>query len=171
MKRAAGQIRKARRNKGGDKDSDYSNDHPNGLHNEHAQQPVRRKPTPDEAALTAKNYRLAKELVRLSNKHFRFHCVIVVVKTLNYWGVPSQPCYFLPHYCFFCFSFVAQSDLRVRHREECKATSRLTMENVSFACWQWHCLESNYFSFAHLFSAFLFRGVVDEFSNALEGCH
>jgi len=68
MKRAAGQIRKARRNKGGDKDSDYSNDHPNGLHSEHAQQPVRRKPTPEEAALTAKNYRLAKELVRLSNR-------------------------------------------------------------------------------------------------------
>lgn len=63
MKRAAGQIRKARRNKG-DKDSgsfDGANDqhHDQVLH----QQPVRRKPTAEEAALTAKNYRLAKELV------------------------------------------------------------------------------------------------------------
>ena len=43
-----------------------------------------RKTTPEEAALTAKNYRLAKEL----------------------------------------------SELRVRHREECKNVTRLTMENV-----------------------------------------
>lgn len=60
MKRAAGQIRKGRRNKGGDKDANEDA----SLH-EQLQQPVRRKPTPEEAALTAKNYRLAKELVRI----------------------------------------------------------------------------------------------------------
>lgn len=47
----------------------------------------RRKPTQDEAALTAKNYRLAKEL----------------------------------------------SELRVRHRDETKAVTRLTMENMNLA--------------------------------------
>lgn len=54
----------------------------------------KKKPSPEELALTAKNYRMAKEL----------------------------------------------SELRVRHREECKAVTRLTMENVSdiytiLECW------------------------------------
>jgi hypothetical protein len=64
MKRAAGQIRKARRNKG-DKDAG-SFDGANDQHHDRVlQQPVRRKPTAEEAALTAKNYRLAKELVSI----------------------------------------------------------------------------------------------------------
>ena len=66
MKRAAGQIRKVRRNSNkGDKDAGHD---VNINIEEHIQipqqQPVRRKPTPEEAQLTAKNYRLAKELVR-----------------------------------------------------------------------------------------------------------
>lgn len=84
MKRAAGQIRKVRRNKVCDKDSNDDGPNQNGQAHH---QPARRKPTPEEAALTAKNYRLAKEL----------------------------------------------SDLRVRNREECKAVSRLTMENMNLA--------------------------------------
>jgi hypothetical protein len=66
MKRAAGQIRKARRNKG-DKDAGSFDGASNDQYNDHVlqQQPVRRKPTPEEAALTAKNYRLAKELVSI----------------------------------------------------------------------------------------------------------
>lgn len=51
------------------------------------QPPAAALPAPDPAALTAKNYRMAKEL----------------------------------------------SELRVRHRDECKNVSRLTMENVSEA--------------------------------------
>lgn len=118
MKRAAGQIRKVRKNSSSsskdnkEKDS-YNNADGSGAQQQqnsdhHAQQqqqqqqfqlqqqqqrqeqsqvPVRRKPTQEEAGLTAKNYRLAKEL----------------------------------------------SDLRVRHREECKAVSRMTMENMNLA--------------------------------------
>ena len=56
MKRAAGQIRKGRR-----KASDKEVNDEFTFHDD--QQPVRRKPTAEEAALTAKNYRLAKELV------------------------------------------------------------------------------------------------------------
>ncbi|CAB9512334.1 expressed unknown protein [Seminavis robusta] len=86
MKRAAGQIRKVRRNKGGDKDGG-SLDGASDSQEHVAEKPARRKPTAEEAALTAKNYRLAKEL----------------------------------------------SDLRVRHREENKNVSRLTMENMNLA--------------------------------------
>ena len=65
MKRAAGQIRKGRR-----KASDKESNDEFTFHDE--PQPVRRKPTAEEAALTAKNYRLAKELVRVQSPDFRF---------------------------------------------------------------------------------------------------
>ena len=110
MKRAAGQIRKARRNKS-DKDAG-SFDVGNDYHNDQVHQPMRRKPTAEEAALTAKNYRLAKELVSLVSTH----CLIM--------NLYDQKAY------VHCFQ-TPQSDLRVRHREENKNVSRLTTENVS----------------------------------------
>jgi len=69
----------------------HEQDGPNRVSNGHhqTQQPTKqaRKPTNEEATLTAKNYRLAKEL----------------------------------------------SDLRLRHRDETKAVTRLTMENMNLA--------------------------------------
>lgn len=75
MKRAAGQIRKVRRNKSDKESDDGPNNNNRPYANEPVQQvPVRRKPTPEEAALTAKNYRLAKELVRIRNPYCSDHC-------------------------------------------------------------------------------------------------
>ena len=119
MKRAAGQIRKARKgsSKGNDKDNadavqQQQQQQQQDLQQQQLQAPVRRKPTNEEAALTAKNYRLAKELVCFP---FFCACFLYCMQELDLTG---------------CFPFL-QSDLRVRHREECKAVSRMTMENVS----------------------------------------
>lgn len=74
MKKAANQLRKGRRNKG---QGDSSSEDPALNSNEQqqhqipqqpSQPPGRRKPTTEEAALTAKNYRLAKELVSFPAK-------------------------------------------------------------------------------------------------------
>jgi len=69
--------------------NNHNNNTNNHNHTPHEELPLqrRRAPTPEEAALTAKNYRLAKEL----------------------------------------------SDLRVRHREETKNVTKLTMENMNLA--------------------------------------
>jgi hypothetical protein len=69
--------------------------------------------TESEASLTAKNYRLAKELVGIDENTSR-RDISDVTLILRY-----------------LFSVVLQSDIRVRHREEHKNVTRLTMENVS----------------------------------------
>lgn len=95
MKRAAGQIRKVRNKTTGKGDKESSNNHHgadphttssnnnngggqplsqnnnSGNNNNQPAPSVRRKPTNEEAALTAKNYRLAKELVRFVDNFFR----------------------------------------------------------------------------------------------------
>ena len=82
-----------------------------------------RKRHQDEVAnLTTKNYRLAKELVRvlervfvMQTRHYLISTFFCVLNLLN----------------FFLFF---QADLRLKHRDECKHVTRLTMENVSMKC-------------------------------------
>ena len=81
----------------------------------------------DETALTAKNYRLAKELVRLQSLALNFartwtrEFMCVYVRR----GAKLND-------CLCCLSgCTPQSEVRIRHREESKNVTRLTMENVS----------------------------------------
>lgn len=76
-----------------------------------------RQPTAKEAALSAKNYRLAKELVSMKIESVHCHCFGLLLSDRISIAL--------------CASLFGQSDMRVRHREECQKSSRLTMENVS----------------------------------------
>jgi hypothetical protein len=112
--------RKAGRRKSEEKSQPAS---PSGAIAADAAEAGKRKVTESEAVLTAKNYRLAKELVRkfpialFSNEFSTF-------RTLDTDSTDSS-------YLICVFILVIQSELRVRHREETKNITRLTMENVS----------------------------------------
>jgi hypothetical protein len=101
------------------------------------------KPTHEEATLTAKNYRLAKELVR----YVTLFITSALLLRDNLLIIPSIP--FLTHFdlplIYFRLRLTSQSELRVRHREECKNVTKLTMENVSKRFWM---KMMTFFSFA-----------------------
>lgn len=82
----------------------------------------RRRQNEETAALTTKNYRLAKELVSI--ELYRACPVLLNVVALCSHVVHS-------HFILIAFHF-SQAELRVRHRDECKNVTRLTMENVSY---------------------------------------
>lgn len=94
----------------------------------------KRKATPEETALTAKNYRLAKELVSdafVILCIYPVFCVATEFKKKMLTGTRQLRI------------FPRQSELRVRHREECKNVTRLTMENVSSTTlWRYRSLTS-----------------------------
>lgn len=81
------------------------------------------KMTPDEAALAAKNYRLAKELVStgtlIGTAAKNGESEALSIEWLDIWSTDD-----------LLFLLFLQSELRVRHREESKTVTKLTMENV-----------------------------------------
>jgi hypothetical protein len=72
---------------------------------------------PDVMSLTAKNHRLAKELVRFACSH-RLSTTEIIIATHPIVSYLVLEC------------VTRQSELRVRHREACKKKTRLSMENV-----------------------------------------
>ena len=88
------------------------------------------------AQLNAKNHKLAKELVRSDRlKHSSLSRLVrlkkvalIFVSDYSFFKfIHSQPLLWCA-----CGLTISQSEVRIRHREECKNVTRLTMENVSW---------------------------------------